>query len=141
MTARRDRRFDVESQLVEPMRDIAENGLLPAAVIGTAGNVQRKPVTPVDLHQRRITIAPIGQRPQKRYVGVTVFVQHVERRKHCPRLYNALAGHQAEALRDLVERRQAHPVATAPGEDDRWVIEATGGAPENTPSTPCDSVG
>ena len=87
--------------------------------MGAAGDVEKKPVGRVDRDQRRVAVAPVGQRLEQPAVGLRLGFDHIDRRMHGAGVGDAHAGLELQRLSPLVESRDPLRVAVAMTDDER----------------------
>ena len=102
-----DRNPDCKPLRSEPPHEIAAECRFTSKQMGAAGDVEGKSVRRHEANQRRIAIAPIGNRFQQTLVCLRIGVFHGKCRIHGARISECHPGAQPQAGCGIVEGRDA----------------------------------
>ena len=117
---------DIEALLEKPRQQIVEQRLFAAEKMRAAGDVEKEAVRSVQRHQRRVAVAPVGQRLDQPPVGFRIGLDDLERRIHGAGIGDARSAPEAEQLRLLIQGGDAARVVFLPAEGERLVLPGTG---------------
>ena len=91
----------------EPPHQIARQRRLAAEQMRAAGDVEQQPVRRIEPDQRRIAVAPVGDRFEQREVGMRVRIRDRDPRMHRARVGERHADLEAERRRGVVHGGKA----------------------------------
>ena len=102
-----DRDARLQPALAQPPHQIARERRLAAEQMRAAGDVEQQAVRRIEPDQRRVAVAPVGDRFEQRDVGARVGLRDRDRRMHRARIRERHAGAQAERRRGVVHGARA----------------------------------
>ena len=90
--------------------------------MGAAGDVEIEAVGALQRHERRVAVAPVGQRLEQGLVRGRIGREDIQRRADRARFRDALPLAQADPFGFPVEEGEPHGIVAAAGEGDRRML-------------------
>ena len=116
-----DRGARLQPARPKPPHEIARERLLAAEQMRAAGDVEQQAVRRIEPDQRRIAVAPVGDRFEQREIRALVGLHDRDRRMHRARIRERHAGAQAERRRGVVHGREPQRAFDRGGDDQRFI--------------------
>ena len=94
----------METLPAKPLHQVAAHFSFAAEQMRAAGDVEKQSIRRIESDQRRITVAPVGDRVQQSCIGGLVRIDYRKRGIHRARIGERHAGAQAELGRFIIQR-------------------------------------